>query len=526
MPKDESAVGNSERRHHGIVTLVRLGLLLSLGHFLFTSVAGAQLLPFGGTNHPFLDSTGVWLGDRAKLSKSRISATRGRLAGRLLSVSSGTWDGAQMELITSDPIAVYIPHPPGHENAIALTASGQVYVVYRRLLESKQQSDVYFMYRSEGGSWSEEVRLPMQTCRIPHAGIVVTPNDDTPHFFFLEGDFLWSSYIVHGTYDTLAQHWQVDTVACTERRYWHTGATFAIDGDSLGGLHVVWDDLVWNEEYQQEVDRVTYAENTTGVWRTQVIADIGFTSRIQVEPNGRAHIKYGVRRDDHNFVIVAVNRFRGDDVWMADSTDLAPKRFSSKYFRRARDGTYHMSMAILGCPPPWCFTYAMYYTRRSPGETGWEEPVEVFYPSASGLLRLDCRGQVHFIDFHADPENIGAYPHYFNNIWGVWAPRYMEFAEFGPLDAGIPPYFIDGSGRGHAVVWVYEFGGEDWLYYYSSPAVVFDVLDLCQVIDHVYLGASLCYPNAYDRNCDGPIDVADFQILVNYLFAGGPRGCE
>lgn len=440
------------------------------------------------------------------------------------SVARGIWDGAQLELITTDPKGVFIPGQPGLDKGIALDTQGRVYVVYSRS-RFPQWDSLFFAYKDPGQLWSPEVPLPV-TMRFAHAGVAVTPGDNVAQFVFLDGGYYEDTYIVHGVYDLALSSWTLDTVALTTRNLWDR-AGFSFDLDSLGGVHVAWYEPMWNAELGIIVDRQMYAENTTGIWRAQVVADIGYGGSVTAEPDGRVHITYSVRRDNHNLSVFAANRSRGDTAWVADSLDTAPATYSAYSLQLGQDGSSHVLFGGADCYS--CISYRLFYTWRPPGEMAWAPWRQIFDTSGGGLLRLDCTGRAHILHSWYHPEAWGATKFYATNESGTWINQRISFGGLSEVK-GIPlmpSYVIDRYQRAHAVL-VAGPGADDFeLYYYAAPTVLFDVFDVVKVIDYVYLTEQgTCDPLIYDADCNEEVDVADLMALINYVFRGGPRGCR
>jgi hypothetical protein len=409
-----------------------------------------------------------------------------------------------------------------------LDSKGRVYLLYIRVVPYPHPDSLFFRFKDPGQACSEEIRLPVASVLYPHAGMTVSPDDDVPHFFFLDGGWGGPSHIVHGTYDLVREAWSLDTVALSTEDYWNEAETFSFDADTLGGLHVAWSDPGWNEELQRSIDQIWYADNTSGTWRKQRITDLGAGGYVRVDPSGRAYIVYLVRRDNHNFSIVATNRFRGDTVWTADSTDTSPTTLTMTSFVPARDGT--QQTLFYGRPCYGCYSnYLLFYTQRASGGVPWEPLALIADTSAGGYLRIDCRGNAHVL--HGRDVGTtwgGSTAYYATNAAGLWESREMWYGPMPPFMVSGPDFQLDFYNRGHAVVTSdlnVDFAPD--LYYYGSPTVALDVFDVIDVIDVVYLGREgQCDPLRYDLDCDRHVDVADVWRVINYVFMNGPNGCR
>lgn len=430
-----------------------------------------------------------------------------------------------MQLVTTDPYWVRRPDAPGR--AIAVDTRGRIYLLYSRLLPSRTKSTLQFTYKDAGAAWGTEIPLPVGPQHFVHAGVAVSPSDDVPHFFYLDGGDFVPSYIVHGTYDFVGKVWALDTVALSTENYWNEGESFSFDADTLGGLHVAWSDVGWNEELQLWIDQIWYADNTSGAWRKQRITDLGAGGGVRVDPSGRAHIVYLVRRDNHNFSIVATNRLRGDTVWTADSTDTSPTTFTMTSFITARDGTQYT--LFYGRPCYYCSgDTRLFYTQRASGGVPWM-PLELIADTAAGgYLKIDCRGDAHVLLGRFSYGGPWITSFYATNAAGPWASREMDFGPIPSMGTWGHDYTLDWYDRGHVIMtadanWdnVMEF------YHYAAPYVPLDVFDVIDVIDVVYLGREgPCDPLRYDLDCDRHIDVADVWRVINYVFMNGPKGCR
>jgi hypothetical protein len=361
-----------------------------------------------------------------------------------------------------------------------------------------------------------------------HAGIGVAPNGDGPHFFFLGGGYSQPSYIVHGTYDFAGSVWSLDTVALSTERYWHEGQTFSFDADTLGGLHVAWSDPGWNEELQRSIDQIWYADNTSGTWSKQRITDLGAGGYVRVDPSGRAYVVYLVRRDNHNFSIVASNRFRGDTVWTADSTDTSPTAIGIADFVVGRDGVQHALFYGRPCYAGCYSNNVLFYTQRESGVVPWRPFEYITDTSAGGYLEIDCSGNAHVLVGRYAFDGMITRSYFATNTSGQWSCREMDFGPLSGWLAWWPDFTLDWYDRGHVAVssdtnydWVMEF------YHYGAPYAPLDVFDVVEVIDAVYLGREgRCDPLRYDLDCDRYVDVADVWRVINYVFKNGPSGCR
>ena len=470
----------------------------------------------GGTSLPVRPRTGVSAGQSGQGAHTQ---------GAVTTVGHGIWSGAQLELVTTDPYWVNQPDAPGR--AIAVDTRGRIYLLYRRVLSTRVKATLQFTYKVPGATWSAEIPLPVSPQRFVHAGVAVSPKDDVPHFFYLDGGYFEPSYIVHGAYDFVGQVWSVDTVALSTEEYWHEGQTFSFDVDSIGGLHVAWSDPGWNTELQRSIDQIWYANNTSGTWRKQRITDLGAGGYVRVDPSGRAYVNYLVRRDNHNFSIVASNRFRGDTVWTADSTDTSPTTYTMTGFITARDGTQHTLFYGRSCY--YCSgDYRLFYTQRASGGVPWKPLEQIADSSYGGYLQVDCSGNAHVLHGRLLYGGPWITSNYATNAMGLWSSRELDF---GPIPSWLTDshdYMLDWYDRGHVIMTADTNGDfEMEFYHYAAPSVPLDVFDVIEVLHVVYLGREgKCDPLRYDLDCDQFVDVADVWRVINYVFNNGPRGCR
>lgn len=438
-----------------------------------------------------------------------------------MSGMSGMWDGAQLEVVTTDPQGVGVSYDPGPRHALVVDSKSRVYAVYYRA----PSMILYFSFKNLGQPWSPEVALPASPTIEPRAGVVIGPRD-VPEFLYLEGGNYRPSYLVHTVFNFDTRQWAVDTIVHTTRGNWPGWLRVDIAADSLGGFHVVWDDPAWNEELHAVVDQVVYAENTSGNWRTHIVATVGAGPLIQVEPTGRAFISYGARLGGHVYDIFASNRSRGDTVWTADTVDTAPAYYGVADMRLGSDGTLHVLFAGVDCYG--CmFIHRLFYTRRLPGSRMFEPWYQLYDHGGFGRLFVDCAGCAHAWYTWYDEEEKRPDMYYATNASGAWITRPFHFGDmYDGATAGDASFVLDRFDQGRVLLTQGMDDRSTRLLYYASPTVYFDVFDVVRVIDHVYGDGPVCDPDTYDEDCNGTVDAADVVWIINYCFSNGPNGCR
>ena len=437
-----------------------------------------------------------------------------------MSGMSGMWDGAQLEVITTDPTWVGPPVDPGERHGLAVDSKSRVYAVYDR----SPSGLLFFRYKDLGGSWSSEIPLPASPTDFPRAGVLVCPGD-VPEFLYLEGGKYRTSYLVHALFDFNSSQWTLDTIVRSTQEEWPSWIRIDVGADTLGGFHVVWEEPAWNDELQAVSSRVMYAENTSGAWRTQVVAAIGGSPLLQVSSSGGTIISYHFRRDGHEYSVFATNRSRGDSVWTADSIDTAPAIFGVSDMSLERDGTLHVLFTGMYCSSCY-FVHPLFYTHRPPGSKVFEPWYQLYDHAGSSLLFVDCVGHAHAWYYWYDEEEIRRDMFYATNASGIWESQPFHFGEISDDSRGYFAQMLDRFDQGRAVVNQWMDDESMRLLYYAPPTVYFDVVDVVRVINHVYLGKSVCDPFTYDEDCSGSVDVADLHWLINYAFMNGPKGCR
>jgi hypothetical protein len=434
---------------------------------------------------------------------------------------SGIWDGAQLEVITTDSLWLGIPYPPGDRHALAVDSRSRKYVIF-----TGPEDSLYFTHRDPGQPWSRGIALPASPTFLPHAGVVVGGGSDLAQFLYLEGGYYRPSYLVHAIYDFNTSGWATDTIARTTRDYWPSWVRVDIAADTLGGFHVVWAEPAWNEELHAWVDRVMYAENTSGSWRTQVVAAVGVGPLIELDPWGRTLISYHVRRDGHEYTVFAANRWTGDTVWVADSIDTAPAGYGVSDMCFGADGTLHVLLSGQDCY--YCeFIHRLFYTRRSPGTRVFEPWHQLFdHADPAAVLMIDCSGRAHAWYRWYDEEEIRSTMYYATNASGTWVTSTFSFGGIPDRQVDGPAMMLDRFDQARAVLTELVDYRKYRFLYYGAPTVYLDVIDVIRAIDHVYGGEALCDPYAYDADCSGAVDAADVIWIINYCFRNGPNGCR
>lgn len=425
----------------------------------------------------------------------------------------GIWDGAQIEVITTDSQWVALPYAPGETDGLALDSKSRAYVIYTR----DPGGRLYFMYKDPGQPWSPEIRLPASPTIEPHAGVVVGP-DDRPEFLYLER----GNYLVHATYDFGADQWSVDTITQSTTGPWPPWERVDIGVDSLGGFHVVWPDLVKNDHWDP-IFRVMYAENTSGVWHKQIVTEVGLAPLLLVEPSGRALISYYLRRDE--YPVFTANRSRGDTIWTADSIDTPPGVYGVADMRFGPDGSLHVLFIgedCFGC----MFIHRLFYTRRPPGSRVFDPWYQLFDHAGVGRLMVDCAGHAHVWYKWGDEQDQAPWMYYASNSSGAWVSGPFHFGSVPDDRVWKAALVLDRFDQARTVLEEAMDDRSHRLLYYAASTVYFDVLDIVRVIDHVYGGGPVCDPDTYDEDCNDTVDAADVVWNINYCFRNGPDGCR
>jgi hypothetical protein len=439
-----------------------------------------------------------------------------------MSGMSGIWDGARVEVITSDSTWVGVPYSPGSRHGLAMGSRSRLYVVYDRGPGGR----LYFVFRNPGGSWSPEIAFPASPAGYARGGVAIAPGSDSPQFFYLERLGSNPARLVHAIYDFNNAEWTADTITRSDQTTWNPAARIDIGVDALGGFHVVWDEPGWNEALNAWVDQVAYAENTRGGWHTQIVSRIGTAPLIELDTAGRALIAYHVRRDGHDYKIFAANRYRADTMWTADSIDTAPATYYVADMRLDREGTLHVLFAGPDCYQ--CtFIHRLFYTKRVTGSTTFDPWYQLFDHAEATALMVDCSARAHVWFHWYDEESLAPWMYYATNSSGGWTTQ--RFHVGGISDYAVAPgqaLILDRFDQTRAVFTQSVDYRNLKLLYYGSPTVYLDVIDVMRLLGHVYQARPVCDETTYDANCDGALDAADLVWLIDYTFRNGPKGCR
>jgi hypothetical protein len=432
----------------------------------------------------------------------------------------GIWDGMKTEVIVTDPDWVGLANPPGKDKGLAVDTRSRAYAVYYRATDDS----AYFRYKDPGREWSAGIALPVPPVLDPHVGVTVTPNDDVAHFVCVAAGPPGTSYLMNAIYDFASGAWTVDTACATTRTSWPSWERLCLESDALGGRHLAWAESAWNDELHAYVDRLVYADNTSGLWRKQVVSNIGTAPILRVDPAGRAYLSYLVRRDNHNFNVFLSNGFRGNTYWSGDSVDTAPANYVACDMRILGDSLHVLfhGQDCYGC----FFVHRLFYTRRGLEAAVWDPWIQLFDHANLGKLLLDCAGRAHVFFPWYDDENKAPWMYYSTNSSGSWVTRRFSFGDAPDNDVGSSALLLDRFDQAHAVFTQVMPDESYRLMYYGSQIVYLDVIDVVRVIDHVYGGEAVCDPYTYDEDCNGSVDAADVVWIINYCFRGGPNGCR